>query len=455
MRDPFQKLLTRVLFLATILTVSGALVSAQRNDRPTSSIEPPFFLLDRQPGQPLWEPLLRLRKAESTYRDTEWWNGYTQLRAWEEAHLGNHGEALRIWDAGTKAPDSHSSDPLPRGVKAANAFDILAQVANRARVIMINERHHAASDRLLTLRLLPVLYGKGFRYFSAEAISERDSKLNERPYPVEGLTTVGSYTQEPVYAEMIREARRLGFTIVPYEMSAAQGRGGPASGESRDQFRDRIQASNLYRRIFRKDPNARVLVHAGYSHVEESVRDVPHNWKKMAMFFRELTGIDPFTVDQTILSERSSPAYEQGSYRKAISRGLLTSQPVVLLDKNGHYFRPIQYSVDLQVLTPRTTYTMNRPDWMTLDGRRVAVRIKTPECQRQRCFIEVRKMNEPANAVPLDRTEAVQTGLVRLFVPPEEDVKINIFSAEGALLRGFRFASNEAGKEESPPGTGQ
>ena len=49
--------------------------------------------------------------------------------------------------------------------------NLLIAAADTARVLMINERHHAASDRVLTLRLLAPLREKGFRYFAAEAFA--------------------------------------------------------------------------------------------------------------------------------------------------------------------------------------------------------------------------------------------------------------------------------------------
>ena len=68
----------------------------------------------------------------------------------------------------------------PAGTRATDAVALIAATADTARIVIINERHHAASDRLLTLRLLGVLRQKGYRYFAAEAFDWADTGLNHR-----------------------------------------------------------------------------------------------------------------------------------------------------------------------------------------------------------------------------------------------------------------------------------
>lgn len=208
-----------VLFAFTLLVASFvAPATAQHEASDSSGVPPPWDLTHQEPGEPSWAPLLRIRDVESVYRESEkWWGIYAQLRAQAEAAGGNHAAALRFWDAPRRSRDSVGT--LPEGVRAAAALNVLSEAADTARVIMINERHHAASDRLLTLRLLPILYEKGYRYFAAEALSYRDSTLNERTYPVDAT---GGYTDEPVFAAVIREALRLGYRLVPYEITDAQ-----------------------------------------------------------------------------------------------------------------------------------------------------------------------------------------------------------------------------------------
>lgn len=427
----------RLLALLTLLMLVPA-AAREGAAQDSTAVPPPWELTNRAEGEPVWAPLLRLREAETAYAGSDQWRGiYLQMRAQAEAALGNHAAALRFWDEAGRARDSVGV--LPEGTRAVDAVDALVAMADTARVVMVNERHHAASDRLLTLRLLSGLYERGYRYFAAETFNAADTALHERGYPADGLT--GTYTDEPVFAEIVREALRLGYTLVPYE--AEPGQQSPDSSLTPQQQRDRAQARNLYERIFRDDPDARVLVHAGFAHVKE---EVSPRWYPMAVYFRAMSGIDPLTVDQTALGERSTPAYEHPAYRAAADAGLLADGPVLLLGPDDRPLRPAGFGVDLEVLTPRTTYEEGRPGWMTLGGRRVPTDISTPLCLDRTCFVEVRIPDEPLEAVPLDRAEATGRRSVRLFLPPGQPVRAHVVGAKGEVLQTFE-AMGDARRE--------
>lgn len=381
--------------------------------------------------EPWWSLLMRLRANERFMKDPRWGGFYLQMRSQHEARIGNHADALRMADLQGSPRDSIGI--LPSGLHAVDAVAYIADLADTARAIMINERHHAGTDRLVTLRLLPLLRAKGFRYFAAEALDERDSTLARRGYPVQGLT--GSfYVEDPVFAEVLREALRLGYEIVPYESSRAQNEPQGSSDTRPPAFRrDSAQAANLVNRIFRRDANAKVLVHAGYAHIEEE--DGP-TWHPMARYFRRLTNIDPVTVDQTVLSERSAASYEHPQFRAAQQAGLVQRDPVILVDRTGRPVAATGYAVDLQIISPRTEYdSTGRPTWMVLDGRRRATEISVPECETQRCLVEARVASEPDSAVVLDRVEVLRRSIARLYLPERIPVRVSVLAADGRVLR--------------------
>jgi hypothetical protein len=70
-----------------------------------------------------------------------------------------------------------------------DALKALEAVAGGQLVIMINEEHRTPLHRSFTKRLLPILYKKGFRYLALESLSETDTKLNSRKYPVQKSDT--------------------------------------------------------------------------------------------------------------------------------------------------------------------------------------------------------------------------------------------------------------------------
>ena len=86
------------------------------------------------------------------------------------------------------------------------------------------------------------------------------------------------------------------------------------------------------------ETDARVLVHAGYSHINESGELA--GAKPMAIRFRELTGINPLTIDQTTMLEHSVRAKEHPAYGRVVDRAARTA-PFVLVEANGQGNGPI------------------------------------------------------------------------------------------------------------------
>ena len=91
----------------------------------------------------------------------------------------------------------------------------------------------------------------------------------------------------------------------------------------------------------------------------------------MASILKEQTKIDPLTVDQTILSERSSSEYEHPIRQETAARGLLDRESIVLTEDNGETFDiGIEAGADIHVVGPETKYADGRPTWMHLGARR-------------------------------------------------------------------------------------
>src|SRR5262249_35863660 len=151
--------------------------------------------------------------------------------------------------------------------------------------------------------LLAGLRQKGFRYFAAETFDREDMPdLAKRGYPT--LKT-GYYCVEPVFGDLVRQALRLGYAPVAYEHISDEPLARQAGADAvRRQIarREEGEARNLKKLIFDKDPRARVVVFAGYSHIRK-VPQVSASGKEkvetkwMAARFKERTGIEPLSVD--------------------------------------------------------------------------------------------------------------------------------------------------------------
>ena len=355
--------------------------------------------------------------------DNEW--RYRMTVGQLESFVLNHSAALEHFDGSPVAATGGLAD-------STNAIPAVPYIAERAadhRFVIVNERHHASSDRLLTMALLKPLYEQGFRYLAAEGVWHGEAPAN-RDYPA-GST--GYYVQDVVFAEMIRQAIALGFTVVGYEHEAGQL---PLEAMNDQQTRDYWQAQNLIARTIASDETGKVLVHCGYAHAYESRSD---RWTPMAHYLRQAAGIDPLTVDQTALSERATPANEHPLRRAADERGLVAREPIVLVDETGALVPIDGPGVDMQVVGLRTDYESGRPTWMHMGGLREPLVADVPECAAEACIVEAVDSQQP-DAVAYDRAEATSAAVV-LYVPPDRDLQLATYNLSGELRRAWHVTA--------------
>ena len=336
------------------------------------------------------------------------------------AELGNYAEAIRYADQ-SQEPAAPAA-PAPPGVLGEHdAVDAVAAIADLAeQIVLVNEAHHVPQHRAFTLRLLHELRSRGFTHFAAETLEAADVELEARGYPT---AASGAYIQEPLYGDLVRTALSLGYRVVPYEHAT----GGD---------RERGQATNLVDRVFAEDLEAKLLVHAGYSHIDE--RGLLAGVPTMGQVLRELTGIDPLTVDQTVMSERSDPRLEHPVYHAALVGGRVAG-PTVFLGADGTWWAAEPGRRDLTVFHPRTVLEDGRPTWLRMDGLRVSLAI--PDrllAAGERCLVRARPADEPAEAVPLDRVEVLPERPAPVLVVPRGVLVLEAEDAAGRLLASER-----------------
>ena len=374
----------------------------------------------------VWSETVELRGMEEECGASETAPLYWQLRGMAENVLGNHRAALAAYDRLRPHRDRSEYAELPGDTRSVPALAYVAERAANHRFVMVNERHHVSTDRLLTLALLRPLYEQGFRYLAAEALATWRAEVGVRGYPVgeDGAF----YINDPVFGELLREAVALGYQIVPYE--SREGQDPPTDGMTEQQVRDYWQAHNLIAGTLERDPEAKVLVHCGYSHLWEVVTP---RWTPMAHYFREATDLDPLTVDQVLFAERGVPEAEHPWRAEAESQGLVTDQPVVLVNGEGALVRVEPERVDIRVLNPRTEYVNGRPAWLAMDGRRRAAAISTPECVEEACVVEAFNAAWDDGAVPYDRIE-VAGGTVDVYMPPGIEFELRAYRMDGSAV---------------------
>ena len=247
-------------------------------------------------------PVLTLRQHRAEYAAPEQRGGWLQALATFEAMAGETDSAAAHWAQLGQFP-ARLPAPVP-ALATQPAGPLILALARQERVLMFNEAHTQPKGRYLVGQLLPKLHRLGFNYLALEALDAADTAgVRQRGFPV-GAS--GFYVREPTLANLVREARRLGMHVVAYDAYTAT--------------REQDQARNLLATTVQRDAKARVVVLAGHAHINE--RPNPQ-FKSMAQWFRELSGIDPFTIDQTQLDYAPPPglaAPPAGAYVVADAR---------------------------------------------------------------------------------------------------------------------------------------
>ena len=376
-----------------------------------------------------------------------------QFQSFALAELGVYNQAVLSFPLKSEPPRDLVL-PDPTRFKGVDALDVISQLAADRRIVMINEAHHNAHTRQLTMALLPRLRALGFRYFAAEALGDDDPGLMQRGYPVK--TSGSEYLQEPIYGEIVREAIRLGFVLVPYDGTS-----------SAPQIRDTEQAENLYRKVFAKDPTSRLFVEAGYAHIDK-MKGRLGEVEPMAMKLAKLSGIEPLSIDQTEFLETSWNASDD--YHALISR-FPTRSPEVLINRDSNKPWSAQPKLyDLNVILPPALDVnafgnevesgfgsarvrnvedptqlivdsliapndMHRPTWLSLGGQRARWPISTELCRNQvPCVVDAHYANEPDDATAADSYVFIQSNSsCTLYLYPGR-YRLRAWNAEGRTL---------------------
>lgn len=312
---------------------------------------------------------------------------FGQYLSWYQTFIGDYSDALQSFSIREKAlPDDNPSPLVQPGFHAVPALAYLPKLAKDYKVVFVNEAHNVPLTRSLTVELLKQLREEGFNYFAAETLYQTDTGLQRRGYPT---ASSGFYMREPVYAEMVRTALKLGYKVVAYE----------ADDDHSGDAREAQQAQNLYR-ILRKDPNARIIVNGGYAHIQEQGRFL--GAQSMAEHFRKLSGMDPLTIEQTMLIPHSNSYMDHPDY-SSLAQSTDRGQPVVFINSTGKAWS-LRPGYDVSVVFPKIVEHYGRPTWLTLGGLRVPYYVDGNLCQdRYPCLIEARYAAEGDDAVPADR----------------------------------------------------
>lgn len=313
---------------------------------------------------------------------------FGQYLSWFQTFIGDYDGAAASFSIAQPPQDDDGSSPLGGNYAIKPAADVILEMAKTRKAVFFNEAHSAPITRTLTIELLPKLREQGFNYFAAETLYDTDRDLQKRGFPT---PKSGFYVDEPLYGEMVRTALKLGFKVIAYDVENA------GVGDARE----RAGAESLYNQVFKKDPNARLVVNAGFAHVQKTGKYL--GGSSMGEFFKKVSGIDPLTIEQTMLIQHAR-ADQDHQYYLAVMQAHHPQQPSVFVAPDGKTWtlKPDKY--DMSVFYPQYEVVKQRPDWLTLDGQRTPYAVGSELCRNQfPCMVEARYANESDDAVAADR----------------------------------------------------
>lgn len=288
-------------------------------------------------------------------------------------------------------------EPLPG---APEPLDEIARLAERTSIVIVNESHERTRHRGFTARIANRLRPLGYDTLAIEALNNTLPGTLEqflpstmtRPEQAFLEDEDGYYLSEAAFGRLGRRAKALGYRFLPYEQIDEEELPKDASWEKRIAVREEGQANNIVA-FLREHPDAKLLIHVGYSHATEVPRADGARW--MATRLKEKTGIDPLTISQTTCRGGSEVV-----------------RPAKLPQSE------VPGTFDLVVDHPAATFVRGRPEWRMEAGDRP---VDIPQSLRPTSgwrIVEARPAEEPTSAVPMDRVAIRPGDDIALMLPP-------------------------------------
>lgn len=369
---------------ATGLAQSAANWRAQQMEASRQSEQ---IMHDAEARKGLLAQLAVMQQAYAANRDEAFRLIFGQYLSWYQSFAGDYPAAAESFAIKQVAMTDDHAAPSVDGYTPRNALDAIVQLASNRQLLLLNEAHNVVLTRSLSVQLLAPLRAEGFNYLALETLYATDTALVARGYPTQAS---GFYTAEPVYAELVRSALKLGFHVIAYEATDN------VSGDAREA----AQARNIQRGVFDRDPHARLIVVAGYGHIQKSGGYLGGH--SMAWHLHKMSGIDALAIEQTMLIPHPRASDNHPLY-DALNATAALSTPTVFVNPAGNPWT-LRDGYDISVVFPPLGLRRGRPTWLTLGGLRVPYFVGAERCgARIPCLVEARYATEGDDAIPADR----------------------------------------------------
>lgn len=325
--------------------------------------------------------------------------GARQMFSQFASFLGDEATAVGLDE---RPPQPSLIPPDLDGAVARDAIEAIIEAARNTRIVILNEAHNVSGHRAFAAKVMRALRPLGYDWFAAETFTPPQPE----PYVRIGgyargapfLASYGYYTRDPVFAETVREAARLGYRFSDYEQRFDQGAPDDADGATQIATREEAQADNLIANVLSAHPEARVFVFVGYSHAMEKAGR-GGTW--FAARLKAKTGVDPLTIEQSMNWPAIAPENDAPHVAAVLAR--FAPEAPIVVAKGGESIASPNYAgqMDLSVFHPRMAPVAGRPGWLAVDPERRRVAIKVPPLD-ERVLIQALPMGEGTAGPPSD-----------------------------------------------------
>jgi hypothetical protein len=317
------------------------------------------------------------------------------------AILGEEAVALRVADVArrSQAPtpsERQAAEVMMQDAHVLPALETLARRVRDRRIVMINEAHHIPRHRAFSAALALRLREEGFTWYLAEAFGPKVSRLAPG-FAVE--RDMGTYVNDPVFAEGLRRLRDAGYRFAAYDYPE----GGPTlpPSDMAMQMNGReASAAQHIKALLEREPQAKIIVHVGFGHISKLPTVV--DGKPLTLLGQRLqdaTGVAPFCIDQTRGSPHSQPNLDWIYFGETIAR-FQPTEPVLLRTTGGRPLGVPGYMNDETVVHPRFEDAFGRPGWRSRVAGVKPVKIDLKPARARECImLHARSRGEAGAAI--------------------------------------------------------
>jgi len=201
--------------------------------------------------------------------------------------------------------------------------------------------------------------------------------------------------------DLIRKAKELNFILISYD----------AQGASSQSERENQSFQNIINRTLANDPNSKLILFAGHSHITEAKIG---RIKNLGLQFLEY-GIDPLTINQFSYYERNVPS--------------LIQEPTLFKKVNTKN----KSRYDYLLVIPKSQTIKGRPSWLWEMDRK-SIMLNKKKLKFTPPFILEAYLEKESNlSVPIDRIEITDMDDIPFMALRKGEFRIRLISKRNRI----------------------